>query len=179
MEIDFLVILTIFRHLLLNFYNISDECTTYIESQCLTKCESTNRLLEEFNTNSMCPCKCNCPDFIHSDCEKHCQEEGKVTVVGFTDQFGCSQCKCTCPPYHNTSCQNQCSWEYKIHIAGARNRFGCDICQCGCLNRDCDTECGDLEFKVTKGSQGCIVGCQCICADGCEPNCYGCIRKGN
>ena len=160
-------------------FNVSDECTTYTEPQCLTKCESTNRLLGRFNEDSTCPCKCNCPDFIEADCENKCQKEGKVTKLGFTDQFGCLRCKCACPPYHNTSCQNQCIQEDKIHIVGAKSRFECDICQCGCLNRDCDTECGDLEPRVTTGSQGCIVGCQCICSDDCEPNCHGCIPGNN
>ena len=116
---------------------------------------------------------------MRTDCENKCQEEGKVVTLGSQDQFGCLQCNCTCPPYHNTSCQTLCSQEGKFHIEGAKNRFGCDICQCGCLNRDCDAECGDLEFRVTTGSQGCIVGCQCICPDDCEPNCHGCIKKGN
>ena len=159
--------------------SFSVECTTYTEPQCRKKCESTGRVLREFNAESTCPCKCNCSDFIHSDCKKKCQEKGKAVALSFTDQFGCSQCKCACPPYHNTSCQNQCTQEDKIHIPGAKNRFGCDICQCGCLNRDCDMECRDLEFRVTKGTLACIMGCQCICADDCDPHCDGCIPKGN
>ena len=162
----------------LRVFFLSVECTTYTASQCLAKCESTDRLLGEFNMDSTCPCKCNCPDFVQSECENKCQEEGKVMALGL-DQFGCSKCKCICAPYHNNTCQNQCSQENKIHIAGARNRYGCHICQCGCLNRDCDTECADLEFRVKKGSQGCIVGCQCACRDDCEPNCHGCIKKSN
>ena len=160
-------------------FNVSDECTTYTESQCLAKCQSTNRLLDEFNADSTCPCKCNCLDFIGADCENKCQEEGKVAALGFTDQFGCLRCKCDCPPYHNNSCQTQCTQEDKIHITGVRSRFGCDICQCRCLNRDCDAECGDLEFRVKTGNHGCITSCQCICADDCEPNCHGCTDKGN
>ena len=132
-----------------------------------------------FGADSTCPCTCNSPQFIGADCENKCQKEGKVTALGFTDQFGCLRCKCNCPPYHNNTCQTQCTQEDKIHVTGARSRFGCDICQCGCLNRDCDTECGDLEPRVTKGGQGCIVGCQCICADDCEPNCHGCISGNN
>ena len=157
---------------------ISDECAIYTEQQCQTTCYSTDRL-GEFNADSTCPCKCKCLDFVQSRCQKKCQEEEKVTALGFTDQFGCLRCKCDCPPYHNTGCQNQCTQEDKIHIPGAKSRFGCDICQCGCLNRDCNTECGDLEFRVVKGSQGCTVGCRCICADDCEPNCLGCIPPGN
>ena len=164
--------------LLQNFCNISDECTTYTEIQCLAKCKNTNRRLEDFNSDSACPCVCKCPDFGQSSCKKECQEEGKVVVLGSQNQFGCLQCKCICPPYHDNTCQNQCDQEGKFHIVGAKNRFGCDICQCGCLNRDCHTECGDLEFRVKIGSQGCIVGCQCICPHDCAPNCHGCIKKG-
>ena len=125
----------------------------------------------------MCPCKCNCPDFVQSDCENKCQEEEKVVAQGFRDGFGCLRCKCNCPPYHNNTCQTQCSQEGKIHIPGAKSRFGCDICQCGCLNRDCNTECGDLEFRIKRGSHGCIVGCQCVYGDDCEKS--GCIPRGN
>ena len=142
------------------------------------KCNSTDRLAD-FNVDPKCPCKCYCPDFLQSDCKKKCQEERKIVALGFTDQLGCSRCKCICLPYHNNICQNQCDQEEKIHIVGAKSRYGCDICQCGCLDRDCHTECGDLEFRIKTGSQGCIVGCQCICADDCEPNCHGCIKKGS
>ena len=157
-------------------FNVSDECTTYTLSHIVKP--DVNPLLGKFNANSSCPCKCIYPDFVQSDCEMQCHEEGKIVALGSPDQFGCVRCKCACPPYHNTSCQTQCTQEGKFHIKGARNRFGCDICQCGCLNRDCDTECGDLEFRVKTGKHGCITSCQCICTDDCMPNFHGCIKAG-
>ena len=157
---------------------ISDECTTYSQSQCIDKCNKTSRVFHEYGADSTCPCKCSCPEFNQVDCEMRCEKEGKQTLKGLQDQFGCMSCECFCVPFNNNICHDQCVLERKIQVVGARNRFGCDICQCGCLNRDCETECGNLEYRVTTGSQGCIVGCQCICPDQCEPNCHGCVKKG-
>ena len=161
------------------WFLISVECTTYTQSQCVNKCESKGGMVQEFGTDSTCPCKCGCPEFNQSNCEIQCQKERKQGVTGPKNQYGCLTCQCICPPFNNNICHEQCELENKIQVVGAKNRFGCDVCQCGCLNRDCETECGDLEYKTTTGNQGCIVSCQCICPDNCEPNCHGCVKKGS
>ena len=156
----------------------SVECTTYIESLCTQKCQSISKAVKEFNMQSTCPCQCTCSEFIPSRCETDCQKQNKITVSGSTDQHGCLNCQCTCPPFHNDTCHSHCQQEGKLQVQGAKSRYGCDICQCGCLNRDCQAECGDLGYRRKTGDHGCIIGCQCICPEDCQPNCLGCINKG-
>ena len=141
-------------------------------------CESTGREVKVFNPDSTCPCECTCAEFSQSTCETRCKEQNQVMMYGSTDDHGCLDCQCTCGPYDSDSCHEFCDREEKLQVQGAKNRYGCDTCQCGCLNRDCDTECGDLEFRVKTGNHGCITSCQCICADDCMPNCHGCIKAG-